>query len=31
MMWMWWKMCGATVGCVLEDGHGGDCKLAKGF
>jgi hypothetical protein len=28
---MRWKMCTATAGCTLEDGHGGDCKLAKGF
>jgi hypothetical protein len=26
-----WAMCEKTPGCTLEDGHGGTCKLAKGF
>lgn len=26
-----WAMCTRTSGCTLEDGHGGDCKMAKGF
>ena len=28
---IFWAMCTRTSGCVLEDGHGGECKLAKGF
>jgi hypothetical protein len=28
---IFWSMCTRTSGCVLEDGHGGECKMAKGF
>lgn len=25
-----WEFCNKTAGCTLENGHGGDCRLAKG-